>query len=61
MSEKPLRGRGPAPKYGSKSIVKSVRMPAELWENLGILADRWETSRNEIIVRTLLRKTHRDI
>ena len=55
------RGRGPAPKYGAKTIVKSVRMPSTLWDRLGDLADKAGVSRNEIIVRTMVRKADRGL
>lgn len=58
---KPVRGKGPDPKYGAPSIVKSVRMPGTLWDDLCEIALRDDTSANELIVRTMMRKVSREL
>ena len=59
-TEKPRRGAGPAPKYGTKSVVKAVRTPAPLWEQLDTLARKKGITRNELVVQTLRRTVARN-
>lgn len=59
--DRPTRGRGPAPKYGNPTFVKSIRTPEVLWDQIGELADRHGITRNELIVQTMQRKVKRDL
>ena len=61
MEAEKKRGCGPPPKYGVKSVVKSVRVPGDLWESLGTVAEREGTTRNQIIVETMQRKVKREL
>lgn len=58
---KPIRGRGPKPKYGTKSVVRSIRTPEKLWDQLEELAKANGMTRNELVVRTMQRKVKRDL
>lgn len=58
--QKRVRGCGPPPKYGSKSVVKAVRVPGQLWDQLDKKAKRTGVSRNELIVRTMQRSLARE-
>ena len=47
---------GPPPKYGTKSIVRSLRVPMDLWDSFGEIAAATETTRNEMLVEAMQQK-----